>query len=314
MVGLVFAMQAVGLVIGPLVAVLLLGLGLADDLVWRLLLGLGAIPAATVFYLRRQISETPRYLLATRAEEIARIRRRRSLTAGWVKLAVTPRLRRWLIGASLAWFALDFAYYGNTIASPQIIKLLSPTASIQHTVLLTLLVFVVAAVPGYVVSILTIDRLGRRAIQLLGFAMMGAAFGLIALAPGVSNAAAPFVIVFGISYFFTEFGPNVTTFVYPAEIFPVDVRTTAHGLAAAMGKIGAFIGTYLFPQMLSSWGIRGAEGAAAVAALAGLVISAALLPEPSGKSLEEISRDPSADAQPADDPPAPAEPPVLLGA
>ncbi len=291
LVGLVFAMQAVGLVVGPLVAVLLLHVGLSEGLVWRLLLGLGAVPAVAVFYLRRRISETPRYLHAARVEEVQRRRRRRSLTAGWVKLIVTPRLRRWLIGAALAWFALDFAYYGNTIASPEIIKLLSPTASLQHSILLTLMIFVLAAVPGYAVAVLTIDRLGRRAIQLLGFLMMALMFALIGLVPAISASAAPFVIIFGISYFFTEFGPNVTTFIYPAEIFPVDVRTTAHGIAAAVGKLGAFVGTYLFPQMLSSWGIRGAEDVAACAALGGLAISALLLPEPTGRSLEEIGRD-----------------------
>ena len=55
----------------------------------------------------------------------------------------------------------------------------------------------------------------------------------------------PFVLVFGISYFFTEFGPNTTTFIYPAEIFPTEVRTTAHGISAGMGKMGAFVGVYL---------------------------------------------------------------------
>ena len=39
--------------------------------------------------------------------------------------------------------------------------------------------------------------------------------------------ASAFLLVYGISYFFTEFGPNSTTFVYPAEIFPVKGRTTA---------------------------------------------------------------------------------------
>ena len=52
----------------------------------------------------------------------------------------------------------------------------------------------------------------------------------------------PFLVLFGATYFFAEFGPNTTTFVYPAEIFPVRVRTTAHGVAAAAGKAGAFIG------------------------------------------------------------------------
>ena len=59
MVSLVFAMQAAGLVVGPLIAVILLAAGISHDLVWRLLLGLGAIPGLAVYYLRRQIHETP---------------------------------------------------------------------------------------------------------------------------------------------------------------------------------------------------------------------------------------------------------------
>jgi MFS transporter, PHS family, inorganic phosphate transporter len=36
-------------------------------------------------------------------------------------------------------------------------------------------------------------------------------------------------------------GPNATTFIAPAEIFPTRLRATAHGLSAAAGKIGAII-------------------------------------------------------------------------
>src|SRR6201996_9249400 len=61
MVGLVFAMQAAGLIFGPLFAVLLLSVGIKDDTVWRILLGFGAVPGLAVFYLRRQIRETPRF-------------------------------------------------------------------------------------------------------------------------------------------------------------------------------------------------------------------------------------------------------------
>src|ERR1700742_633451 len=43
MVGLVFSMQAAGLLIGPLLAVILLASGVSHDLTWRLLLGFGAI-------------------------------------------------------------------------------------------------------------------------------------------------------------------------------------------------------------------------------------------------------------------------------
>jgi hypothetical protein len=102
----------------------------------------------------------------------------------------------------------------------------------------------------------------------------------------------PFLILYGISYFFTEYGPNTTTFIYPAEIFPVEVRTTGHGISAGLGKLGAFAGAYLFPAMLaSSLGIRGAEIVAGVVSVAGLALTFFLLPEPKGKSLEELSSD-----------------------
>ncbi|HEY1616523.1 MAG TPA: MFS transporter, partial [Streptosporangiaceae bacterium] len=128
--------------------------------------------------------------------------------------------------------------------------------------------------------------------QVLGFGMMAAMFLVIGLVPAVTAIAAPFILLYGVSYFFTQFGPNTTTFVYPAEIFPVEVRTTAHGISAGAGKLGAFAGAFLFPAMLaSSMGIRGAEIVAGVVALAGVVITVALLPEPKGKSLEELSEE-----------------------
>ncbi|HLI60408.1 MAG TPA: MFS transporter [Solirubrobacteraceae bacterium] len=291
MVGLLFSMQAAGLIVGPLVAVILLASGIDHSLVWRVLLGLGAAPALAVCYLRRRIQETPRFAAASSSARRRPAPARQSFISGWVRIARSPRLLRWVIGASAAWFLLDFAYYGNTIASPEIISLLSPTASLTHATLLQLGIFVVFALPGYLVAITCLDRIGRRAIQLLGFAIMSAMFAAIAIIPGVSTTVAPFVILFGISYFFTEFGPNTTTFVYPAEIFPTEVRTTGHGIAAAMGKMGAFAGTYLFTDMLSAWGIRGAEGVAAGVALLGLIVTAALLPEPKGKSLEQIEHE-----------------------
>ena len=52
MIALVFGMQGAGLIVGPLLASALLGAGLDTNLVWRLLLGFGAIPALSVFYLR----------------------------------------------------------------------------------------------------------------------------------------------------------------------------------------------------------------------------------------------------------------------
>jgi MFS transporter, PHS family, inorganic phosphate transporter len=310
MVGLVFAMQGAGLIVGPLVAAILLGSGLSDDYTWRILLALGAIPGLAVFYLRRKIQETPRFAAAGGAHEEAqaaiahatgaaaapksapesKARHVQGAMEGFKTLLQNRRMLIWLIGTAGAWLLLDFCYYGNTISTPEILKLLNPHASELYNVLVQLAIFAAFAVPGYIVAILLLDKTGRKSIQVLGFGMMGLMFLLIGLIPGATTTAVTFILLYGVSYFFTEFGPNTTTFIYPAELFPVEVRTTGHGISAGAGKFGAFLGAFLFPDFLaSSLGIRGAEIIAAIVALAGLVLTVMLLPEPKGKSLEELT-------------------------
>ncbi len=64
--------------VGPLLAVILLASGVSHDITWRILLGAGAIPGLAVFYLRRQIEETPRFAVAGGAhDEAAAASRRR---------------------------------------------------------------------------------------------------------------------------------------------------------------------------------------------------------------------------------------------
>ena len=119
------------------------------------------------------------------------------------------------------------------------------------------------------------DRIGRKTIQILGFAMMAITFAAIALIPGIEHLVVPFLIVYGVSYFFTEFGPNSTTFVYPAEIFPVRSRTTGHGIAAAAGKLGGFFGVFLFPILMAWKGLVAAEAAAAAVCVLGVIVTLA---------------------------------------
>ena len=215
MVSLVFAAQAAGLIVGPLIAAGLLVTGISHDLAWRLMLGFGAIGDPS-------------------AEHSGK---RPSFMEGFARLVSSRRLLAWTVAACGAWFMMDFAYYGNTISGPIVLKALDPKADLLRTTLeqlLVFVVFVVFAVPGYAAAALTMDRLGRKFIQIMGFIGMTIAFGLIAFIPGVTKLVVPFLILYGLSYFFTEFGPNTTTFIYPSEIFPTRVRTTAHGLATAV--------------------------------------------------------------------------------
>jgi PHS family inorganic phosphate transporter-like MFS transporter len=293
-VGLVFSAQAVGLIVGPLLALALLGGGAGAPVTWRVLLGVGAIPAAAAVWLRRKLPEPPRFeASATRSPEQGH-RMPVQPTSGSATVTGlraflgSRRLLVLLAGTAGCWFLLDYAYYGNTISTPRIISLITPHASEMTTIAIQLAIFAVAAVPGYVLAIARMDRIGHRKLQLIGFIMMGACFAVIGLVPGMTTAVAPFLVVYGVSYFFTEFGPNVTTFVLPGELFPTQVRATGHGISAGIGKFGAFVGVFLFPVLQGSLGLRGTllltAGISALGALLTLV-----LPEPAGLSLEEIS-------------------------
>jgi MFS family permease len=303
LVGMVFSTQALGLVVGPLIALLLLGAGAGHDIAWRIMLALGAVPAAAVLYLRRRMPESPRFQSQVQGRHEAAAADLTSFSDGAVIAEPTPAIRhrmgvrafltnrRWLImlaGTAGCWFLLDYAYYGNTISTPQIIGLISPHSSTMTAVAIQLGIFVVAAVPGYALAIARLDRIGHRRLQLIGFAMMALCFAVIALVPGLTTAVAPFLLVYGISYFFTEFGPNVTTFVMPSELFPVTMRATGHGISAGVGKLGAFIGVFLFPLLQTSLGLRGTLLLTAGISILGLLLTL-VLPEPSRRSLEEVS-------------------------
>ena len=295
MVSLVFAMQAAGLIVGPVLAAVLLASGLDHDIVWRILLAAGAIPALAVFQMRRHLAETPRFAAAAKKQSGGKI----SFSEGFRRLAARRDLRLRLIGASLTWFLMDFAYYGNTVSSPMIIHALVPKADLLNQTLTQLAVFAIAAVPGYFVAAAMIDRMGRKPIQILGFGVMAASFAAMALIPGIEQLIFPFLVIYGISYFFTEFGPNATTFVYPAELFPVESRTTGHGVASALGKIGGFAGVFTFPLLMAWHGLLTAELGAAIASVLGLLFTIWMLPETKGKTLEELSAEEHRELAPA---------------
>ena len=307
LVGLVFSMQALGTVAGYIAGLALLGAGVPDGITWRLLLGLGAIPAATVIVLRRRMPESPRYLarvkgLGTEAAAAVRSFSEGALTTEPVANSSGQRLTLWgflsnrryltiLLGTAGSWFLFDYAYYGNSVSAPLIVSsVLGTSASkdLVHVLALQLIVFTVAAVPGYFLAAFTMDRIGHRRLQLIGFPLMGLSFLLIGVIPGVTAAVGPFLILFGMSYFFAEFGPNTTTFVLPGEVFPTSARTTGHGLSAGFAKVGAFIGVYVFPIIKDHFGVTGALRLSALFALIGTLLTL-LIPEGARRSLDEIS-------------------------
>lgn len=301
LVTLVFAMQGIGLVIGPAIAAAFLSTGLPHEIIWRLMLGLGAIPAASVIYLRRKIAESPRYSLHVQGDQ--------AQTAQTVKLVtgenieqipnVTEMKRhsilqktylKRLIGTAGSWFLIDIVFYGNGVSSQLLMKNLLPNSSMVQTTLVSTIIFLVAALPGYYVAAHFMDRIGRRKIQWIGFLMMALMYGVIFLTPSITKLPILFLIVYAIGFFFVEFGPNTTTFLYPAELYPTDIRGIGHGLSASGGKLGAFVAAFLFPPLLKSIGLSHLMGILSVVAILGVGLTM-LLPEPKQRALEELNEE-----------------------
>lgn len=310
LVSMVFSMQALGLVVGPLIALGLLESHVSHDLTWRLLLALGAVPALAVIYLRTKMPESPRFQAEVQgqpsqaAKELEELYKKTLPALAGPALAHTthartgteakrlrlldPRMLKLVLGTAGAWFVFDYAYYGNTISLPVILKGVDPGATVTAKLMMSLAMFVVFAVPGYAAAVLWMDRVGHRKLQSLGFGALFVAFAAMAAVPVLTASIGAFVAIFGISYFFVEFGPNTTTFVLPSEVFPVYWRTTGHGAAAGLGKLGAFVGVFVVPALEAHLGLRPMLAIAAVAALFGLFLSH-LLPEPSQMTLGQIS-------------------------
>jgi PHS family inorganic phosphate transporter-like MFS transporter len=108
-----------------------------------------------------------------------------------------------------------------------------------------------------------------------------------------------FVVIYSLTFFFANFGPNATTFIVPAEIFPARLRSTCHGISAASGKLGAIVGAFGFLYLSQSKteakdgypkgiGVKNALTILAVVNLLGALFTL-LVPEAKGKSLEEMS-------------------------
>jgi MFS family permease len=328
-----FSLQAVGIMLGALVGVLVL-VALPHVESWRIMLGFGVVPAIAIIFMRRRVPESPRWLAQNgredEAKEIteelvghpvevtAKDRRRGTSTPEGLKALFQPALfrrgmlRRTLF-TSVPWFLMDIAVYGVGLFTPTILAglalagsnatfLADDIASTGGTAALDAFM-----VLGFVIAILLVDRVGRIPLQLVGFAAMGGSLLLLALATGLKGGgnAHLWMVVLGFALFntFMNAGPNATTYALPAEVFPSDIRAAGHGFAAAMAKTGAAIGVFLFPILQDDIGTSALLCIIAGACFVAFVVTYALRIEPRGRSLDELSGRAISELRPSPVPP-----------
>jgi len=302
----------------------------AVDYCWRLLIGLGCVPGVIALYFRLTITETPRFTLDIERNMKQALRDVEGTFKGTqiapdnsvvttkinVPRASWADFRRYfgqwkngkvLLGTSWSWFALDIAFYGLGLNSSIILTAIgfgTPTASgslkiyrnLNNVSVGNLILAVAGLIPGYWASFFLVDYWGRKPIQLLGFSVLTCTFVIMGFGydklVSTSGGTTAFVVLYCLTNFFQNFGPNTTTFIVPGEAFPTRYRSTAHGISAASGKFGAIIAQVGFARLKDIGGtnafVKHILEIFAFFMLTG-IFSTLLIPETKGKTLEEIS-------------------------
>lgn len=302
------------------------------DIVWRVIVMLGAAPALLTYYWRMKMPETARYtaLVAKNAKQAAAdmskvlqteiVDEQEKLDAaegansfGLFSREFARRHGLHLVGTATTWFLLDIAFYSQNLFQKDIFtsinwipkaNTMSALEEVYRISRAQTLIALCGTVPGYWFTVALIDVVGRFAIQLLGFFMM--TVFMLGLAIPYHHWTTPgnhigFVVMYAFTFFFANFGPNSTTFIVPAEIFPARLRSTCHGISAASGKAGAIIGAFGFLYAAQNQdksktdagypagiGVRNSLFVLAASNMLGFVLTF-LVPESKGKSLEEMS-------------------------
>jgi len=303
------------------------------DYMWRLLIGLGCVPGVVALYFRLTIPETPRFTMdiernveqaATDITNVlargnsyidpdAVVQRANAPKASWKDFIAY--FSKWengkiLLGTSYSWFALDIAFYGLGLNSGIILQAIgfgTPVTkgtrgvfeNLKNISVGNLILSVAGLIPGYWVCFCFIDWWGRKPIQLMGFIMLTILFAIMGFAydrlTATSSNKKVFVFLYCLANFFQNFGPNTTTFVIPGEVFPTRYRSTAHGISAASGKLGAIVAQVGFARLKDIGGtnvfVKHILELFAFFMLTG-IFSTLLLPETKGLTLEELSHEP----------------------
>lgn len=104
------------------------------------------------------------------------------------------------------------------------------------------------AIPAMLLSILLLNYVSTKTLQIAGFILIAVMFTLLAstFVPLKNNNGDLLFGLYCLLLFSLSFGPNLTTFILPAQTYPKDIRATFNGISAACGKVGAFTGVYMF--------------------------------------------------------------------
>lgn len=301
-------MWGIGAVLSAFSYQVLSSLGLSDSVVWRLVLSLGAIPTAAVIVSRRKITETLRFASRVKPDEreLSRIMEETKVkvrpipdeksSSFWFKKSFIV-----ILLSSILWLLYDV--YSSTFS-------LYGPITIASNLGLTPIDFVYAAqflagIPGQILCIFLVDRIGRTRIITIGYAGVAlwlgmysillshpSFFGLSDVGKTLTGEAALLGFSFYLlNYLFSAMGPAsiIGSAMLTPELVPTKIRGRAQSISVSADKLASALSITSFPLFLSSFGLGVLFGTYAMIALGSSIVVLKFIPEAKGRSLEEVS-------------------------
>jgi MFS transporter, putative metabolite transport protein len=283
---------------GFLISVLI-GYGLLElGVNWRWILATSAVPALVTLILRIGLPESPRWLMSRgRTEEARQIVTRylggdayfdaedfsgESQQRVGLRGLFARDVRGRTIFVCTFWACLVAPYFAIFTFAPQVLSSLSLSGARAGTIAINGL-----AALGAVAGLFIVERFGRRQMLIGPFWISAAALFIVGF--WVHAPSLIIIIAFAAYAFFNAVSGDLTA-VYPAEVFPTEVRTSGVGLASAASRIGAAIGTWLLPIGISSIGVGPCMIIGGVMCVIGALISQFMAPETTGRTLTRIDQ------------------------
>ena len=315
-------MITVGILVSYIVALVIFAAfpASAATVGWRLVLGLGAVPALLGLAFRTQMPESPRWLLrhgryddvrkamatlgagdVTEEEVRAAAETVEKIEGGGSKAERrrqwTPGVRRALVVVCVFFIFQQITginvplYYGPHLLGPIFAgahaSLVATTvAGVEVTAIMT-----AVNVASTYLGFRWIDKFGRKALSIGGYTGMivfalVAAFGLAAL----SGTARLVVIMIGLDFFIASFAIGVggVGWTLQGEVFPTAVRGQAAAIAAMFDWLANFALIEVFPVTQNAISLGGVMVVFAGLCALAIVFVWKFLPETKGLPVEEI--------------------------
>ncbi|KAI0710110.1 metabolite transporter [Earliella scabrosa] len=216
--------------------------------VWRLSLGLGVVPALAVLVWRLRMDEPERY-------------KKDAIVRGKVPYLLILR-RYWvsLAAISATWFLYDFIVYPFGLYSSLVTDTITGGSDSLTVVFGWSVVINLFYIPGTVGGAFIVDFFGPKWTMIIGL-LSQAVIGFImsGLYSHLTNHIAAFAVVYGIFLSFGELGPGNCLGMLAAKTGPTAVRGQFYGIAAAIGKVGAFAGTWAWQAIVDDFTKRHPE-------------------------------------------------------